>query len=124
MTSIDYSQLGHFRNYENQFYRVIISLDGNFSTKTSYRLLQGDDSVRTHEIWRKIWDKNIHPHKVEVYVIMHFALYVTWRTRPSFTCQGNAFLAENMKKCSTFYRCGSSTEEVSVEANDQHASYV
>ncbi|RDX87511.1 hypothetical protein CR513_31013, partial [Mucuna pruriens] len=38
------------------FYKAL-KLDGNFSTKQ----LIGDDSVRAHEIWKKIWDKDIHP---------------------------------------------------------------
>ncbi|RDX85376.1 hypothetical protein CR513_33448, partial [Mucuna pruriens] len=69
--------------------------DVNFSTKTTYRLLKRNDNVRAHEVCRKIWDKiftymivilkvvyndiltNVLD-KVELYVIMHFALYVTW----------------------------------------------
>ncbi|RDX83613.1 putative ribonuclease H protein, partial [Mucuna pruriens] len=43
------------------FYKAL-TLNRNFSIKITYRLLRGDDNVRAHEIWRKIWDKDIHPH--------------------------------------------------------------
>ncbi|RDX93830.1 hypothetical protein CR513_23869, partial [Mucuna pruriens] len=53
--------------------RFILALtpDVNFSTKTAYRLLKRDDSVRTHGIWRKIWDKGIHIRVCFLWKVMH-----------------------------------------------------